>query len=160
MKRAVIGVVSMIATLSLVGCGSTQPADDGAGPLERRREPAPAPDPSAIARAKNQHGAAMVQLSWDKERRFTIIYQGGNGDTSHTLRWSPYRDNEGNWKGLFQTAVTVSPGDTVKISGAPIAFQDGLATVAIYYLGADLCKDVPGSHSLSGPVGCSVIIPS
>jgi len=159
MKRVVIGVTSAIIALSLVACEPAKPVDDGAGPVERRREPQPAPDPSAIARAKSHPGAAMLQLSWDKERYWTIIYQGGNGDTQHTIRWAPYRDDDGNWKGLFQTAVDVSHGDVVKISGAPVAFQDGLATVAVYYLGKDLCNNLPGSHTLSGSVGCTVTIP-
>jgi len=157
------GALAMVLAVSACEPHAASPSRPNTS-TERRATPAPAPDPSApgVEKAKNTPGAALLQLSWDGpvERYFTVLYQAGNKDTLHTLRWAPYQDDKGRWKGLFQLAVTpITSGDVVKISVSPIGDQRGLVTVAIYYLGVDLCANVPGSHALSGSAGCTVIIP-
>lgn len=110
---------------------------------------------------KHTKGCALLQFSWDSafERSYSIIYQGGMGDTSHSIRWTSHKDDRGQWKGLFQVPVMVQSGDVVKISGAPVGGGGGLAIAAAYYLGVDLCNNVPGSHKIGGPAGCTATIP-
>ena len=158
----VVGLAALM--IGVTACESTSVTvtpSDGAGPVERRREPEPAPDPSALEKCKNTRGCALLQFSWDSafERYYSIIYKGGQGDTTHTIRWASHKDDQGRWKGLFQTAVTVDSGDVVKISGAPIGGGGGLAIASVYYLGKELCNMIPGSHKIGGPAGCTVKIP-
>jgi hypothetical protein len=151
--RAVLAAGATVLVLATSDCGS------GPATSERRATPAPAPDPSAMEVCKHNPGCALLQLSWDRERSFTIRYQAGAQDIMHSVRWAPYRDDNGNWKGLFQLPVTVKHNDVVKLSGSPIGPDNGLVITAVYHLGVDLCANVPGSHRLAGSAGCTVTIP-
>lgn len=153
-----LALASLVLTGAEGGCGA-----EGGTPKPNpdhgatRKEPAPGPDPSALAKAGQDPRSVLLHVDWEGYREFNIKWHNSQDPASpFTVNGvKPSKVGKG-WRGFFEVTVVVDPDRplAVSISAGPKLSKlerDGRAHCWIRHSGVIVDEDSRGA----GPVLCA-----